>query len=61
MGADGAKGLRAMRDAGARTFGQDEASSVVYGMPAAAYRIGAVETQLPLGQIAGKLLAACAA
>lgn len=61
MGADGAQGLRAMRDAGARTFGQDEASSVVYGMPAVAHRIGAVEMQLPLGQIATKLLAACAA
>ncbi|QJU58860.1 chemotaxis response regulator protein-glutamate methylesterase [Sphingomonas sp. AP4-R1] len=61
MGADGAQGLKAMREAGARTFGQDESSSVVYGMPAAAYRAGAVETQLPLGRIAGALLGACAA
>jgi two-component system chemotaxis response regulator CheB len=61
MGADGAKGLLAMREAGARTFGQDEASSVVYGMPGVAHRIGAVEKQLPLGQIAAGLLAVCAA
>jgi two-component system chemotaxis response regulator CheB len=61
MGADGAKGLKAMRDAGARTFGQDQATSVVYGMPGVAHRIGAVGTQLPLGQIAAHLLAACAA
>jgi two-component system chemotaxis response regulator CheB len=61
MGADGAKGLKAMRDAGARTFGQDEESSVVYGMPAAAYKLGAVETQLPLNRIASRVLAACAA
>jgi two-component system chemotaxis response regulator CheB len=61
MGADGAKGLKAMRDAGARTFGQDEASCVVYGMPGVANRIGAVETQLPLGKIASGLLQACAA
>jgi two-component system chemotaxis response regulator CheB len=61
MGADGAKGLLAMRDAGAHTFGQDEASSVVYGMPGVAHRIGAVEKQLPLGQIAAGLLAVCAA
>jgi len=61
MGADGAKGLKAMRDAGARTFGQDEATCVVYGMPGVAQRIGAVEKQLPLGKIAAGLLAACAA
>jgi len=61
MGADGAQGLKAMRDAGARTFGQDQATSVVYGMPGVAHRIGAVETQLPLSQMAANLLAACAA
>lgn len=51
MGEDGAKGLLAMRRAGARTIGQDEASSVVYGMPKAAYRNGAVEKQASLTRI----------
>jgi len=51
MGYDGAKGLLSMRRKGARTLGQDEASSVVYGMPKAAYEVGAVERQYPLSQI----------
>lgn len=51
MGYDGAKGLLAMRRKNARTLGQDEESSVVYGMPKVAYNLGAVERQLPLGQI----------
>lgn len=51
MGYDGAKGLLAMRKKGARTIGQDEQSSVVYGMPRAAFNIGAVEKQLPLADI----------
>jgi len=51
MGYDGAKGLLAMRRAGARTIGQDEKSSVVYGMPKVAYNIGAVEKQAPLNKI----------
>lgn len=61
MGNDGAAGLKAMRDAGSLTFGQDEATSVVYGMPAVAHRIGAVGQQVPLGRVAGHVLAACAA
>ena len=60
MGRDGALGLRAMRDRGAATLGQDEATSVVYGMPAAAHALGAVETQLPIEQI-GPALAALVA
>jgi two-component system chemotaxis response regulator CheB len=52
MGRDGAAGLKAMRDRGAVTIGQDEATSAVYGMPAAAWAAGAVEHQLPLGEIA---------
>lgn len=52
MGADGAAGLKAMRDAGARTIGQDEATSVVYGMPQVAFALGGVERQLPLPRIA---------
>ena len=42
MGGDGAKGLLAMRRAGARTIGQDESTCVVYGMPKVAYDLGAV-------------------
>lgn len=52
MGYDGAKGLLSMRRKGARTIGQDEASSIVYGMPKAAFEVGAVEKQYPLGHIA---------
>ena len=51
MGYDGAKGLLAMRRNGARTIGQDEKSSVVYGMPKVAYNIGAVERQVSLENI----------
>lgn len=57
MGADGARGLLAMRNAGAKTIGQNEDSCVVYGMPKIAYDIGAVEKQLPLDQIAQGILA----
>ena len=56
MGRDGAKGLSSMRQAGARTLGQDEASSVVYGMPKAAFEIGAVERQLSLEKMAAEIL-----
>jgi two-component system chemotaxis response regulator CheB len=55
MGRDGAQGLAAMRAAGARTLGQDEASCVVYGMPRAAFELGAVERQLPLDKIAAAI------
>lgn len=51
MGYDGAKGLLAMKRRGARTIGQDEQSSVVYGMPKVACEIGAVERQAPLSRI----------
>ena len=51
MGRDGARGLLAMREAGAKTLGQDEATSVVYGMPRAAFELGAVERQLPLEKL----------
>ena len=52
MGGDGAKGLLAMRNAGARTIGQDESTCVVYGMPKVAYDMGAVEYQERLPDIA---------
>ncbi|MEZ5957215.1 MAG: chemotaxis response regulator protein-glutamate methylesterase [Hyphomonadaceae bacterium] len=60
MGRDGAAGLRAMRDAGAATLGQDESTSIVYGMPKAAFEAGAVERQLPLGAIGAAALDLCA-
>lgn len=53
MGDDGAAGLAAMRDAGAATMAQDEASCVVYGMPREAVKRGAVQRVLPLHSIAG--------
>ena len=56
MGRDGASGLLEMRQAGARTLGQDEASAVVYGMPKVAHQIGAVEKQLPLLAVAPEIL-----
>lgn len=51
MGYDGARGLLSMRRKGARTIGQDEQSSVVYGMPKVAYEIGALEKQTSLMNI----------
>lgn len=58
MGKDGAQGLLRMRQAGAQTFGQDEASCVVYGMPREAFVVGAVDEQCPLGGIGRRVLAA---
>lgn len=52
MGSDGANGLLKMRQRGAATIGQNEATCVVYGMPRAAYEKGAVQKQLPLPKIA---------
>jgi two-component system chemotaxis response regulator CheB len=56
MGYDGAKGLLAMRQKGARTIGQDERSSVVYGMPRVAFDLGAVEQQTALEKIPALLV-----
>lgn len=56
MGRDGAAGLLAMRRAGATTLGQDEATSVVYGMPKVAFEIGAVERQVALNRIGDHIL-----
>lgn len=55
MGEDGARGLLKMRQLGAVTLGQDEASCVVYGMPRAAYEMGAVCQQVPLSAIASTI------
>lgn len=56
MGKDGAQGLLRMRQAGARTFGQDEASCVVYGMPREAALVGAVEEVVPLDAMSRRVL-----
>ncbi len=56
MGRDGAAGLLKMRHAGARTLGQNEKTSVVYGMPRVAFELGAVEQQLPLNAIGEEIL-----
>ncbi len=56
MGRDGAQGLLAIRGRGGATIAQDEASSVVYGMPREAAELGAAERVLPLQQIAPALL-----
>jgi two-component system chemotaxis response regulator CheB len=61
MGSDGARSLLEMREAGAHTVAQDEASSVVWGMPGAAVKLGAAEHVLPLHQIARYVLEASSA
>jgi len=55
MGRDGARGLKMMRDAGAYTVGQSQASALVYGMPRVAFEEGAVVEQAPIEAIAGRL------
>ncbi|WDF71727.1 protein-glutamate methylesterase/protein-glutamine glutaminase [Novosphingobium sp. KACC 22771] len=60
MGDDGAQGMLEMKQAGARTIAQDEASSVVFGMPKEAIARGAVDRIVPLGNVARELLHAAA-
>jgi two-component system chemotaxis response regulator CheB len=55
MGKDGAAGLLAMKQAGARTVAQNEATSVVFGMPREAIALGAAEMVLPLEEVAAAL------
>ena len=55
MGEDGAKGLLAIRHAGGVTFAQDEATSVVFGMPAAAKRMDPAARVLPLSGLASAI------
>ena len=57
MGKDGAKGLLKLKQAGWRTFAQDEATSVVYGMPKEAAELRAAHQVLPIGHIAGAIRA----
>jgi two-component system chemotaxis response regulator CheB len=59
MGKDGADGLLEMRKAGASTLGQDEASSLIYGMPRVAFERGAVERQFALTDLAGAIVERC--
>jgi two-component system chemotaxis response regulator CheB len=56
MGADGALGMKSMHEAGAKTVIQDEQSSVVWGMPGAAFKLGCTDYVLPLPEIAEKIL-----
>jgi len=56
MGDDGAHGMQEMKEAGAYTIAQDEASCVVFGMPAEAIKLGGVEKVLPLDRIADEVL-----
>ncbi len=60
MGADGARGLLALREAGARTFAEDESTCVVFGMPREALRLGAAERAVPLPEMAATMLEALA-
>ncbi len=55
MGDDGARGLKEMLEAGAPTIAQDEATSVVWGMPGAAVKMGAAQHVLPLHRVAGEV------
>ena len=59
MGRDGAKGLLAMRGAGAMTIGEDATTCVVYGMPRAAHEVGATQIELPLHKIPAEILSHC--
>jgi two-component system chemotaxis response regulator CheB len=59
MGDDGAKGMLEMKNAGAFTVAQDEATSVVFGMPNEAIKKGGVDRVLPLEMIAGEVIRRC--
>ncbi len=56
MGDDGARGMLEMKQAGAATIAQDEASCVVFGMPKEAIKLGGVDRILPLHAVAGAIL-----
>jgi two-component system chemotaxis response regulator CheB len=56
MGDDGARGLLEMKTAGARTIAQDEATSVVFGMPREAIELGAADKVLPLEMLASQII-----
>lgn len=56
MGDDGARGMKGMHDAGAKTIAQDESSCVVFGMPKEAIKLGGVDQTMPLQQIPGAIV-----
>jgi two-component system chemotaxis response regulator CheB len=60
MGEDGARGLLAIRNVGGLTFAQDEASSIVFGMPRAALEMGAADHGVPLSAVAELIRQSCA-
>ena len=55
MGSDGAAGLKMMKDAGAKTFGESEKTAVVYGMPRVAKEMGAVDMELTIDQVSNNI------
>jgi two-component system chemotaxis response regulator CheB len=57
MGDDGARGMLEMKQAGARTIAQDEATCIVFGMPKEAIKLNGVDKILPLQSVAGTMLA----
>lgn len=57
MGDDGARGLKEMHDAGAKTVAEDESTCVVFGMPKEAIRFGGVDRIVPLGKISAEIIA----
>ena len=59
MGKDGAEGLAELRRAGAMTIGQDEATSLIYGMPRVAFERGGVAKQCSLSHVAHHILESC--
>ena len=59
MGDDGARGMLEMKEAGAFNIAQDEASCVVFGMPAEAIRLGGVERTMPLGLLSDEVVRLC--
>jgi two-component system chemotaxis response regulator CheB len=59
MGDDGARGMLELKQSGAATVAQDEATCVVFGMPNEAVRLGGVDRSLPLGLIAPEVLRLC--
>jgi two-component system chemotaxis response regulator CheB len=59
MGDDGARGMLEMKEAGAFNLAQDEASCVVFGMPAEALKLGGVDRVLPLNQLAQEVVNRC--
>ena len=61
MGRDGAEGMKEMLEAGAATLAQDQQSSVVWGMPGAAWKIGAAQALHPLSEIAARIMTLCGA